>query len=410
MKHTTCFYVTGLVVLLSILVLAAVPAWAQQIALRSVEPNSAHAGEEVNLAIQGRGFCGPATVGVGEFQARDVQVESDSAISARVFIPEDAEPGPRDVEVVVDCGGPEETFSAVLPEGFTVLKSVGRPTPEPRGEPVDGGDEGGGEDYDNGDGLFDGWLLPIIILVGAGVVVLGGGALAVSLAVRARRAQMQQQMQQQSQQELEQQAKEGDLPGTCQSGEIRVIRDEPELKPGLWKVTGLEVTLYDEARAQRDGERPDRGRDVPEELVKRIDRAARNKLLWGDNERLAAEIAEVGRALAAQVVAWQAIAETGRDIRLEPEIAGGAGSVKFTLYRCVGPPTWWQAVKSWQVKAQAVKHFQQEFRGPTPEESPEAYRAVLEKGLTIYVANLIRGASRLWDTEGVGVSVELSLE
>ena len=410
MKRTAFFYGVGLVVLFLLLILAAIPVRAQQIALRSIKPDSARAGEEVNLTIQGRGFCDPAQVRIGEFQAADVQVKSDSVINARMFIPEDAEPGPREVEVIVDCGGPEETFSAVLPAGFTVLEPSGGPVPEPR----DSGDEGGGEDYDDGGGFVDGWLLLVIILVGVGVVVLGGGALTVTLAVRARQniqkkqAQMQQEMQQQAQQELEQlqeQAEEGELPEKCQPGKIKVIRDKPELKPGLWKVTGLQVTLYDAAGDQRVEER-----GVPDELVKRIDKAARNKLLWGDSEKLAAEIIEIGRALAAQVVAWQSIAETGRDVILEPEIEGGEGSVKFTLYRCVGEPEWWQKVKSWEAKAQAVKHFSQEFRGPAAGEAPELYRAVLEKGITIYVRNLVREASRLWDTVGVGISVEISLQ
>jgi hypothetical protein len=316
MKRTVCFYVAGLVVLLSIVVLAAVPVRAQQIALRSVNPNSARAGEEVNLSIQGRGFCGLAQVRIGEFQAGEAWVESDSAIGARVFIPEDAQPGPRDVEVVVDCGGLQETFSAVLPAGFTIIEPVAGPTPEPRagGEPEDGGDgdEGGGEGYDGG-GFFDGWLIPVIVLAGVGVVVLGGGALTVTLAVRARQAtlkkqaQMQQQMQQQAQRELEklqQEAEEGELPEKCQPGKIKVIRDKPDLKPGLWKVNRLEVTLYGVADDQRDGAPRGTGHDAPDELVKRIDKAARNKLLWGDSEKLAAEIVEIGRALAAQVIAW----------------------------------------------------------------------------------------------------------
>jgi hypothetical protein len=250
-------------------------------------------------------------------------------------------------------------------------------------------------------------------------MVVGGGALTVTLAVRGRRislqkrAEMQQQMEQQMQQELEQlqeQAEEGELPEKCQSGKFKVIRDKPGLEPGLWKVAGIEVTLCDMAQAQREGQERGKGYDVPDELVKRIDKAARNKLIWGDSEKLAAEIIEIGRALAAQVIAWQAISETGRDLNIEPKIEGGEASIKFTLYRCVGEPDWWQKVKSWDAKAQAVKHFAQEFRGPAADEAHEAYRAVLEKGLTIYVAKLVREASRLWDTEGVGVSVEVSLK
>jgi hypothetical protein len=403
MKRSRLSHV-GVPLIVSLLVaLTAVPAWAQEIALRSVSPDRARAGEEVELTIRGAGFCGPANVQIGAFEAADVRVESDSTIRATIYIPSDALFGPYPVLVIVDCGGPQKTFSAALEEGFTVLEPAGG-----------GGDEGGGDDgggYDDYSGDVDGWLLLILILVVVGVVVLGGGALAVTLAVRARRAslkkhaQLEQQMQQAQQElRLQQEAEEGKLPEKCQPGRHKVIRDKPKLKPGLWKVAGLKVTLYDEAHAQGEDER-----DAPEELVKRIDKAARNKLLWGDGEKLAAEVVEIGRALTAQIVAWQAISEAGRDVRLEPEIEGGEGSVKFTLYRCIGEPEWWQEVKSWQVKAQAVKHFSQEFRGPAADEAPQAYRAVLEKGVTIYIANLIREASRLWDTEGVGVSAEVSL-
>jgi hypothetical protein len=406
MKRTAFFHSVGLAVLLSLIFLAVAPIRAQQIALRSVKPDQARAGDEATLTIQGQGFCDPATVRVGEFQAGDVRVESDRVINAFVFIPEDAEPGPRDVEVTVDCGGPEETFSAVLPEGFTVLEPPGpRPgavneTPEPRPGP--------GPEPVLSPGP-DNWLLLIIVVAVVGVVVVGGGALTVTLAVRARRVTLKRQAQQDLEQ-LQEQAEEGDLPERCRSGKIKVIRDKLELQPGLWRVTGLQVILYGAAQAQRDGERRGKERDVPDELVMRIDKAARNKLRWGDSERLAAEIVEVGRALAAQIIAWQAISEVGRDVRLEPEIEGGEGSVKFTLYRCVGEPDWWQQVRSWEAKAQAVKHLPQEFRGPAADEAPEAYRAMLEKGITIYARNLIREASRLWDTAGVGISVEVSLE
>jgi Sec-independent protein translocase protein TatA len=403
MRRSHLVYVGGVVVLLAILVIASVPARAQQIALHSVKPNRARAGEEVDLTIQGAGFCGPASVQIGAFEAADVRVESDSTIRATIYLPGDALPGSYPVLVIVDCGGPQETFSAALEEGFTVMEPVGGPTPEPRPGP---GPEPGPEPP----GPIDWWPVLLIVAV-VGVIVVGGGLLTVTLAVRAhratlkRQAQMQQEMQQ-AQQELEQlqeQAEEGELPEKCQPGKIKVIRDKPELKPGLWKVAGLQVTLY-------DAEQHSKEHDVPDELVKRIDEAARNKLLWGDSEALTAEIVEIGRALAAQVVDWQAHSQAGRDVRLEPQIAGGEGSVKFTLYRCVGEPDWWQTIKSWQAKAQAVKHFPQEFRGPTMGEAPEGYRAVLEKGITIYVRNLIREASRLWDTEGVGVSVEVSLE
>jgi len=410
MKRSHVFSTVGLIVLLLIVAFTTVPAWAQedQVTLRSVNPNSGRAGEELGLTIRGGGFCDPAQVRIGEFQAGGVEVESDSTIHARIYIPQDAGPGPRDVEVVVDCGGPEETFGAMLPGGFTVLEPA-----DDGGRVDEGGDDGGDEGgYDDYSGGFDGWLLLVVILAVVGVIVVGGGALTVTLAARARRISLENQAQmQQEMEQLQEEAEEGELPEKCQSGKHKVIRDKPEIKPGLWKVAGLKVALYDAARVQQGaGDQGEKERDAPEELVARIDKAARDRLLWGDSEKLAVEIVGIGRALTAQVIAWQALSEAGHDIYLEPAIEGGEASVRFTLYRCVGEPDWWQKIKSWQAKAQAVKHFQKKIRGPVANESSEAYRAVLEKELSIYVYKLIREASRLWDTEGVGVSVEVSLK
>lgn len=410
MKGERLIRVGHLLALLSVMALLIVPAWAQgEIELRSVSPKSGRAGEEYELTIRGRGFCGPATVQVGEFEAGNVRVESDSTIRATLFIPHEAHPGPRRVEVVVDCGGPNETFGASLEEAFTIEES-------PSGQ--EGGDEGGGDgrDLDEGGGFDPGWLLwPIIILV-VGAIGVGGVALTITLVVRGRKSFAQKQAQQArtqqelAQQQLEAEAEEGELPDTCQSGTHKVIRSRPELKPGRWKVTGFKATLYDSRAAQRGGGERGDVHDVEEGLVKRIDRGTRDRLLWGDSERLAAEVVEIGRALAAQIVAWQAGSEVGCDVYLEPEIEGGEGSVKYTLYRCVGPPDWWREVRSWTVKAQVVRHFGKGLRGPSPGEVPETYHGLLQKHATAYVGDLIREASRLWDTEGVGVSVEISLK
>jgi hypothetical protein len=406
MKGERLIRVGHLLAVLSMLAMLIVPAWAQaEIELRSVSPKSGRAGEEYELTIRGRGFCGPATVQVGEFEAGNVRVESDSTIRATLFIPPEADPGPRRVEVVVDCGGPNETFGASLEEAFTIEES-------PSGQ--EGGDEGGddGRGDEGGGGDFDlGWLPWLVVILVAGAIVVGGAALTIALVVRGQKSIAQKQAQQaQAQQELAQQqleaeAEEGELPDTCQPGAHKVIRSRPELKPGRWKVTGFKATLYDAGAAQRGGD----VHDVEEGLVKRIDRGARDRLLWGDSERLATEVIEVGRALAAQIIAWQAGSEVGCDVYLEPEIEGGEGSVKYTLYRCVGPPDWWREVRSWTVKAQVVRHFGKGFRGPSPGEAPETYRGLLQRHVTAYVGDLIREASRLWDTEGVGVSVEISL-
>jgi hypothetical protein len=391
-KHTSS--VRWLVVLSSAIALLVAPilVFAQEV--EGVEPGEGQQGQELTITLRGNGFSDGASVTIGDLEIQRVQVVSSEEIRVRVRIPEDAPPGPRDVQVVVEVEG-QERFSIVREGGFTVVGAEPLPPDETPVSPVPPGPPTPPD-----------WWLLLIILAGGGVIVVGGGALAVTLAVRARRVSLQKQarLEKQMQEQWQQEAEE-ELPEKCRSGTHKVIRGKPKLKPGLWKVAGLRMALYDEASTQGGDER-----DAPEEMVGRIDKAARNKLLWSDGEKLAAEIVEIGRALAAHVIAWQARSQTGRDVRIEPEIEGGEGSVTFTLYRCVGPPTWWQEVKSWQAKAQAVKHFSQEFRGPTAGEAPGAYRAMLEKGLSIYVRNLIREAARLWDTAGVGVSVEVSLE
>ncbi len=398
MKRSRLFRIIGVLLVVSLpLALTAVPVWAQsEIELRSVSPDRGRAGEELELTLRGAGFCGPATVQIGAFEAADVRVESDSTIRATIYLPDDALPGPYPVLVIVDCGGPQETFAAALEEGFTVLEPAGGQPSEPR-DGDEGGDDNGDESRgDEGEGDDLDWLAPVAIL-GGGLVLLAGAAVTVTVAIKLRQSALKKKWQAESE--------EGELPKTCQRGSHRIVRSKPKLEPGRWKVTGLKVVLHDAS-----GDRKGDIHDAPEELARCIDRAVRDRLLWGDSDRLAAEAIEIGRALAAQVVAWQALSQAGRDVWLEPEIEGGEGSVKFTLYRCVGPPTWWQKVKSWQAKVQAVKHLPQEFRGPAAGEAPEPYRAVLEKGITLYVLNLIREASRLWDTEGVGISVEVSLE
>ena len=68
MKRTARFHIAGLVVLSSIVVLAAVPVWAQ-VALRSVKPDSARAGEHEGgrsgaRALGHRGGAGDLRVGI----------------------------------------------------------------------------------------------------------------------------------------------------------------------------------------------------------------------------------------------------------------------------------------------------------------------------------------------------------
>jgi hypothetical protein len=230
------------------------------------------------------------------------------------------------------------------------------------------------------------WLL----IVGVGAVVLAVLALAVTLVLRARQAARRKQWQEQAQ--------EHELTKTCQAGSVCVRREKLDLKPGRWKVSGLKVTLYDAASDPstelRAGQRG-AAREVQSELVKRVDKGARDRLLWGDREKLGREAGEIARELTVLVVAWQSLSAAERDVYVEPQIEGGEASARFVLYRCVGAPGHWQKVTDWTAKLKATSHFPTTFRGPLVGELPEAYRALLEEHLRGYVYALIQEAGRL---------------
>jgi hypothetical protein len=109
-----------LLVLVGSSVLIALPALAQEpIYLRAVEPSEGRPGEELQLTVWGGGFGDAQQVGlvITDLEVWNVWIESDEAIMADVFIPEDAPPGPRPVEVMV-VFGPDGEFVAGLEAGF----------------------------------------------------------------------------------------------------------------------------------------------------------------------------------------------------------------------------------------------------------------------------------------------------
>jgi hypothetical protein len=370
MKQRRALPRTWAITLALILTLAPATVRAQeQITLHSIRPGEGRPGQELDLTLRGRGFGGKVSVTVGEMEAYDVRIDSDQIVRARISIPEHAQPGLRDVEVVVDLGGPQETFRARLAGAFAIVEAAGT------GEGGRDDDWSGGEEYE---GDLD-WLWWVAVL---GTVGLVGATVVVAVAVRLRRAAQRSRWQAEAQ--------EQELPETCRPGAHRTVREKPEIKPGRWKAGGLQVTLYDAAGGRR-GET----RDAPPEIARRIDGAARNRLVRGDSAGLSAEAGGVARELAAMVVAWQSLAREGRDVYLEPRIEGGEASVTFKHYRCTGSPGGWQKVAEWTAKLQAIKHLSRTFRGPAAGEDPAAYRAWLEARLASYVGELIREMGRI---------------
>jgi hypothetical protein len=107
-----------LLILVGSLVLIVLPVWAQ-------EPIYL-----LELTLWGGGFGDAQEVrlAMGDIEVLDAWIESDEAIMIHVFIPEDAPPGPRPIEVVAVFGFNEE-FAAVLDEGFFVLERRSQTSP-----------------------------------------------------------------------------------------------------------------------------------------------------------------------------------------------------------------------------------------------------------------------------------------
>jgi hypothetical protein len=120
-----------LLILVGSIVLIVLPVRAQEpIYLEAVEPSEGNPGQELELTLWGGGFGSAQEVrlAMGDIEVLDVWIESDEAIMIHVFIPEDAPPGPRPIEVVVVFKDNEE-FAAGLDEGFFVLERRSQPSP-----------------------------------------------------------------------------------------------------------------------------------------------------------------------------------------------------------------------------------------------------------------------------------------
>jgi len=120
-----------LLVLAGALVVASPPILGQErVHLRAIEPSEGRPGEELELTLRGGGFGGAreVRVAIGGIEVLDAWIESGEMVIAHVFIPEDAPPGPRPVEVVA-VFGPGEEFTARLGAGFRVLERERRLLP-----------------------------------------------------------------------------------------------------------------------------------------------------------------------------------------------------------------------------------------------------------------------------------------
>ncbi|RMF32698.1 MAG: hypothetical protein D6759_07940, partial [Chloroflexi bacterium] len=135
-----------LLVLIGGLAMGVLPVQAQEgpIYLREVEPSRGRPGEEMKLILWGGGFSNAQEVQVTirGVEVLEAWVESDEAVVVHIFIPEDAPPGPRPVEVVATFG-PNEVFPATLDQGFFVEAREERPPAGPVSPPPPEPSEGG---------------------------------------------------------------------------------------------------------------------------------------------------------------------------------------------------------------------------------------------------------------------------
>ncbi len=344
--------------------------------LYSVEPPEGRPGEQMNLTLRGEGFLGVKIMGVEmeDIEVQEYRVESNEAMAVRVYIPEFASPGPRGVTVIASMGQ-NEPVTAFLDGSFFVLErqsEIPPPDDVPPEEPP--------FIPQHNNPLQDGFPYWVLLLLLGGLGLGGGAVAAVLLALR--NAGLKKSWQSQAQQQ--------ELPKECHSSTYINRREKIEFKPGRWRVTGMKVTLYDSRKGQcRDSHA------VPNDLVSKVDQAARRRLMHGEGDELRAMISDMVGELSALIIAWQDISKQGRDVFVEAGMEGGSAEAKFARYHCVGQPGHWQKVLEWTAKLKAADHLPATFRAPLEGEPQKAYRVFLERGTEDYLADLVKEAARL---------------
>jgi hypothetical protein len=309
--------------------------------IEGVSPPEIFRGEGFSLEIFGGGFEPETEVVIEGVGIEAISVEDDTYLIIEGFVPEDAEPGPRLVQVFNPDGG-----TATLEGGVEVIggEIVEPPVEPPIEEPTPPRS-----------------ILPIVI---GGAVVLALGAGALTLVVRTVARSGRKSLQEQSQKQ--------DPPDECTPGSRWVKEIELEVKPGRWLVDELLVTLYESASGTV-GKRY----QAPRDLLNEVNEAIRDRRRPGAEATLPhVTLSSVGE-FAATVVGWQALEQQGRDVSLDAKLAGGEAEVKFEVYRCKGQPpnTQWVKEREWTTKVKATDRHAGTVRGPVPGESHDTYVA-----------------------------------
>ena len=331
------------------------PAPPRQVALRVIEPREVPGGQEVEITLFGSGFADATShqVAVGEFETRATWIESDEVIRAVIFIPEDAESGPRYVELSLDFDGEPQVLG--LDAGLFVRSLPLAPTEIPE----DG--RGGGGD------LLPDWAWAAV------TVLLGGSSFAIgkSLGVKSKltwtdKARLQWSVEAQVDLPRAQRA----CQWACKGSVKAALLDR-------WKVNSLDLTPL-----TRPKRRPQQVKSVSGAVLNPLNDLANLASLLQDEAAIRRQLAPIIEALLNQVTAWEREGGSPAAIRLEARLAAPINA-QLELYHCQQTARgldWGKPLLTWK---QAINQKEGEFlgvlRGPTVgEDTPARLRQELE--------------------------------
>lgn len=314
------------------------PDQAAELFIEGVSPPEAEPGQSLELEIMGGGFQRGAEVIVEGVEVTNVAYAGETLLVAGIFVPEDAEPGPRRVEVNTPDGG-----QARLEEGFSIVggEPPAQPTPVPTREPSPPPGPGPG------------------VLIGGVLGLMAATAVLVTFVRLLTRP---------GKKRLQKQAQKEDPPDQCAPGSRWVKVTEPQVSPGPWEVDVLTITLYDPGSGAIV-----RGYDASRKVVsgfnKAIDLRRRRPKA---QDRFDKALQPVADELAAQIIGWQALDGESRDVTLYVDLEGPEVEAQFESYRC--KKRQWVKEREWTGKIQATEERHAgTLYGPRSGEEQAAY-------------------------------------
>lgn len=330
----------------------------EPIGVEGVEPNDGEPGQHLDIIIWGGGFTAPQAIDVtiGDLDILDIIIEADDRLRVPVFIPPDAPPGPRPVEVI-GIFGENEFFGNGLEEGFFVLEGGAVP-PEEGPPPTLPPTTDGVPPW-----LWWGGILLIVIGLAWRLRPSRTPALAPYVPGGWQQAaRLQWQLQATTQLPPPQQA----CTWACQAeASTDLIR--------RWEVTALTLTPYPPPPA---GQRAERA--VTGDVLDALTRSAQLTHTLEDDAQTRRRLAPVATAVVDEIVAWGREGRSPASIRLDASLAREI-EVTFKLYHCEsvsGRLAWVDSGISWSADLhQPAGDYLGVLRGPTAGESDFAARA-----------------------------------